>query len=666
MKNIRLLELILRDFQGGNFTLTTNGEDVSVLGDNGVGKTRLASAFSYLLLGKDSLGRSDFAIKNINAQGEAEHNLEHTVSATLEVDNEKITLKKVFSEIWSRKRGAPKSSFSGHSTQHYVNGVPKSEREYKDIISELSGDEAIFRLLTSPTVFPNLPAEKGMPGWQRQRALLLTVCGDLTDAEVIATDSKLALLPTILGTRKLDDHKKVIAARRAEINKEMDKLPVRMDEVRRGLPDVTGLDRMAIAADIKALETEVSDWQLKLQGVDTGGAIAGMTKKMAEIDTDLQKMRSAHYSTTMATVNGLTLRYNDVSNLIYRNERRIAEINSDLKTKESRLIAIEADRTALLTKWNAVDAEVFQDSTNDTCAACGQALPSVRVEAAQEKALAAFNTSKAERMDDIEKRGRRVKEDIERLQSDITALKKDRDNNEFSLPEARMKLEAVDSARKTVMKLAEDYASILGYPGMLSQKSEIEAQIQRERDGHATDAVMVREAISVAQNKLTANKECSDRFVRREQGEQRIEVLKDEEKTLAAEFEKLEAELFLCESFTRTRVRLLTDKINSRFEIVRFKMFNELVNGGLEECCEITVNGVPYNSGLNNAARIQAGMDVIRTLQRHYGMSVPVIIDNRESVTTLPAMECQLISLVVSAADKTMRVETSAREMVAA
>jgi hypothetical protein len=148
-----------------------------------------------------------------------------------------------------------------------------------------------------------------------------------------------------------------------------------------------------------------------------------------------------------------------------------------------------------------------------------------------------------------------------------------------------------------------------------------------------------------------------DRFRAREQGEKRIEELKKEEKKLAVEFEKLESELYLMDQFIKTKVSMLTDRINSKFEMVRFKLFNQLINGGIEELCEITVNGVGYNSGLNSSARIQAGCDIIRTLQQHFGMKAPVFCDNRESVTDLPKMDCQLISLVVSPEDKTLRIE---------
>ncbi len=136
----------------------------------------------------------------------------------------------------------------------------------------------------------------------------------------------------------------------------------------------------------------------------------------------------------------------------------------------------------------------------------------------------------------------------------------------------------------------------------------------------------------------------------------RIEELKKQERDLAKEYEKLESELYLTEQFIRTKVSMLEDRINSRFRIVRWKLFDEQINGGLTETCIASVNGVPYGS-MNSAAKIQAGCDIIRTLQEHFGIRICVWLDNRESVTAIPEMDCQTISLVVSAKDKALRIE---------
>jgi hypothetical protein len=91
--------------------------------------------------------------------------------------------------------------------------------------------------------------------------------------------------------------------------------------------------------------------------------------------------------------------------------------------------------------------------------------------------------------------------------------------------------------------------------------------------------------------------------------------------------------------------------------MVKFKLFNTLVNGGIEECCEITVGGIPYNGGLNNAARINAGLDIVKTLQEYYGLKAPVFADNAEAVNDLFQTGSQMIRLYVST-DKALRIET--------
>jgi len=129
-----------------------------------------------------------------------------------------------------------------------------------------------------------------------------------------------------------------------------------------------------------------------------------------------------------------------------------------------------------------------------------------------------------------------------------------------------------------------------------------------------------------------------------------------EERRLAAEYERLERELYLTEEFIRAKVRLLTDRINSRFRLARFKLFDIQVNGAVEECCETVVDGIPWRS-LNHGARLNVGLDIAETLGGHYDLRAPIWIDNREAVTRLISVRAQLISLVVSEPDKNLRVE---------
>ena len=652
MNEIRLNKLSLRDFQGGTITFDAKGKDVFIFGANAVGKTRLVSAFTWLLFDKDALGRADFQLKNLNARGEATHNLEHTVTADLDVNGEIVNLKKVFKEKWTKKRGNAEREFSGHTTEYAVNGVPIQEKDYISRIAEIASDESHFRLLTSPMTFPALH-------WQKQRTLLLEICGDISDADVIASNEKLFPLPAILGKRTLDDHRKVVMARRSEINKEMEKIPVRIDEVRRGFPDISGLDLKICKQEVASLEITLNDAKLRLQGVDSGGAIADLSKKLQGLNADLRKTEDAHRSESLSILNRLNQQISETETWVNVSRRRTNAIEGELKGKNGSLESTEATLVRAREKWISIDEETLRDTVVDTCPACGQSLPTERVQDAREKALASFNSSKAERLKETNDKGMSLKEQKERLTGEIDALKMEKKILDENITVTESELKRVIEDRNDLKHSSEDFSAIPNRADLLDEIEDLESQIKAERENKVQDKEKIRLEIFSHESNLNYAKAKVDMFTRREQGERRIEELLSQEKQLAKEFEKLEGELYLIEQFIKAKVAMLTDRINGKFEMVRFKLFDVQVNGGISDCCEITVNGIPFNGGLNSGARTQSGCDIIRTLQQHFGMKAPVFCDNRESVTDLPRLSCQMISLVVSPEDKVLRVEVA-------
>ena len=110
------------------------------------------------------------------------------------------------------------------------------------------------------------------------------------------------------------------------------------------------------------------------------------------------------------------------------------------------------------------------------------------------------------------------------------------------------------------------------------------------------------------------------------------------------------------EEYTRYKTRVVEEGVNAMFRIAKFRLFREQANGGIEERCDVTVDGVPYGS-LNNGMKINVGIDIINALSRHNGVTVPLFVDNAESVTNLERADAQVIRLVVSADDKKLRCE---------
>ena len=654
---VPLKKLILRNFQGGTFSLETQkGEDLNIYGANGSGKTRLLSAFLWLLTGKDSLGRGDFEIKNLDVSGNQEHGLDHSVEAIFDLGRNDLTLKKVYHEVWTKKRGSAKAEMTGNTTDHFVDGVPVKENEYKSRVTEIFGDEGRFRLLTNPSAFAAMP-------WQKQRTLLLEVCGDIPDAEIINSDESLFPLREALKRFKasktpLDDLKKVTKGRQAEINEESEKIPVRIDEKKRGMPDVTGLDKDALSTEITSLEGQLNGAKLRLAGVDTGGKIAPLTKELNAVNAEISGLENAHYLKQSDIVTRLNQQIRELTETREADERKFKSITVEIEEKKRLVNDLENRMTAARDKWTAFDAEEFQDTTESVCAACGQNLPADKVEAAREKAKAAFNTSKAEKLSIVQAEGKRLKGERDRVSGEIKQLEI-LISNPLSSDRNPPMIEHLTHERDAAKYMASDFTQIASRLDLISRKELIEKSISDAKGSVSEDRDIILKEMYEIEPMLREVKEKHDRFNTRISDDKRIQDLKAEEKKLAQEFEEMEKLLFLIESFIKTKVSRLNDKINSKFEIVRFRLFNQLVNGGIEECCVFTVNGVPYDGGLNAAARTQGGLDIIRTLQKHYGIAPAVFVDERESCTKIPKMDCQIISLYVSPEDTVLRVEKS-------
>lgn len=132
--------------------------------------------------------------------------------------------------------------------------------------------------------------------------------------------------------------------------------------------------------------------------------------------------------------------------------------------------------------------------------------------------------------------------------------------------------------------------------------------------------------------------------------EERIEELKAKQVELAQSIATFEKEKYLLDQFTKTKISILTDEINKNFKLVQWKLFETQINGGYKEICEPTVNGTPYNYGLNAGHKILSELDIINTLQKINDVQVPVFLDNAERLSdnNIPTTDCQLIVLKVS------------------
>lgn len=648
---MELMKLELRNFKGiKNFSLNAQGGDIDIYGENATGKTTIYDAFLWLLFDKDSQNKKDFSIKTLDGKGEALHGLEHSVEGTFMVKGSSLTLTKVYQEQWTKKRGSATKEFTGHTTDYYINTVPIKKSEYTAKVAEII-DEDVFRLLTNPLYFNE------QLHWEKRRAILLEVCGDLTDEDVIANNKKLAQLPKILGDHSLDDYRKIIASRRTKINDELKKIPVRIDEVTQGMPNIEGIDDEAIDAKIGAISKEIKAKNEDLAVIENGGEISAMRIKLSDTLADLQQIRFDHRSKIDAIVESKRKELNALQVSCDDHEAEIRRMENRRKADLLDISELTSKMEALRKKWAAVNAQEFAFDQTDTCPTCGQSLPQDQLVAAREEAQSEFNARKAKEMEGINESGKIAKMAAEKLQAEADDLLEMIESMNKDYQQA---FDQKTALQKEINELVEGAGNVEDTPEYIAktkEKEAIEADIDALRLGVSTAAEKVEDEIKTLTEEMRGLEVTKAQLVEHERCQKRIEELSQQERELAAEYEKLEEHLFLTEEFVKAKVNLLEDKINSKFKLARFKLFEVQVNGGISETCETTYGGVPYSGGLNNAARINVGLDIINTLAEHYRFAAPIFVDNAEAVVQLEPTKGQVIRLIVSEKDKALRVE---------
>ncbi|MGG3798016.1 AAA family ATPase [Metabacillus fastidiosus] len=656
MRQIKLLSLTLRDFKGvRSFSVDLQGGNAKVLGDNATGKTTLFDAFIWLLFDKDSQNKKDFSIKTLK-DGKPLSGLSHEVEASFSTDGRELTLRKVFSEKWTKKRGSATSEFTGHTTDYYIDGVPAKKKEYTDCVTNVV-DEDIFKLLTSPSYFNE------QMKWQDRRKTLLEVCGDLTDEEVINSKKELAVLPAFLQGRSIEKHRKMIAAQRSEINKELEKIPVRIDEIERSLPQLDDLNKPSLIKEINNINLEIDEKMTQISNIRNGKAVSDKQKAIQEIELELMNIKRDHESDSKDKIYQLKARIQEEESNVSILNSKLENVKNSKRHNDENIKRIDEQLEKLRQEWHEVNSEEFVHTDACECPACGQALPEEQVTAAKEKALSQFNLSKAKRLEEINLNGKRNKERIAEIVQNNEQLA-----NEFEkLNDEIVKKQAL--VKKLQTQLAEQESLVTDildtpmYVSKLEEKQVIEDEI-KQIQGMSESAIQdIQSEITTLKSKRDQLQTDATKFALADQSQKRIEELTEQERKLANEFEQLEQQLFLTEEFIRTKVNLLEDKINSKFKYARFKLFEQQINGGLVEVCETLYDGVPYSSGLNNAAKINVGLDIINTLSEHYGFKAPIFVDNAEAVTELINVDSQVISLVVSEKDKQLRIELEEAQM---
>ena len=641
MKKIRINRLTLENFKcHDHLNLVLRGESASIFGDNATGKTSIYDGLTWLLFGKDSSGNGEknIDIKPLDPSGQVrDHQAITAVEAELDVDGEVMTLRRTYREIWSTKRGSSEAVYDGNTSDYFVDGVPQKKNAFDAKIKELVPED-VFRLLTSVSYFSSDMK------WQERRATLFDIAGSLTDKEIMASNEQFQNLLDSMGKLSLPEYKAKLLSQRKGLTGIRDDAPTRISECQKALGSIQGIDFVEAREQEQALSDQQTELSRKLIAWENSNVLSDLQLKLreAKLERDtLESQNRVHRQNQSAGMPDTQA----MAKTIASERMRLETLKTLTDGVRKEIDSYQKDIAAGREEWIRVNGEAF---TGGICPTCGQALPFEQLQ----QATQSFDERKKQRLQGILEKGNQAKESCSTAQQRLEELETEIRDREGQIQALVEQLEAVKSSTVVVTDLPE-YAEQM--QAIQEKCSSLQAEIQRVMQDNAKEQNAIRVHLTAVNDQLRLVRGVIAKESVKEQTMDRIAQLKADAQNAAEALEAIEKMLCQMEEFTRFKARFVEDGINSLFCLATFRLFRVQTNGGLEERCDVVYKGVPY-MGLNNGAKINVGIDIINTLSRHYGVTVPLFVDNAEAVTRLLDCDAQVIRLVVSEEDKELRV----------
>ncbi len=656
MKEIYLRSITLTNWRGEKHrkTVFATGGETSICGMNGLGKSRHFDAFCWLLFGKDSKDRKDFELRTRTATGQLLRKVECSVEAELVVDGELITLKREQKEKWVKPKGDTTETFKGNETECTWNGTPVRVGEYQDRVSREIIDDTLFKMITNPDYFL-----RQMP-WKQQRETLLEMAGTIPAADLAGRDERFAKLMDEIGGRSLDDYRKMIAAEKKRLKAKMQEIQPRIDQTHRMMPEVENWKSLE-----ETFATNASKINVLRKQTDNATAYRRAQAEEAEkirfaIDEQERKQRAAvraeesrikeeRYAAG-ASIREVEMQLRDAHSAISQ-----AEITKKQQTQLINATRIEIEQTNkrlddLRKQWRTINAQEWNGET--TCPHCHQQLPQAMIADAQR----IWREEKQQRLADNVRSGKgfadffnTLNERLAQAENDLQQAKQLIQTKEQEVVALNEKLSNLRNEQPKEQPVCVDGATLPLWQVAATEIKRLQERLKNldMGDGDSSRVSLMESNIKALEEE---NTNITSRLAKREQiakAQQEIARLEDEGRDLAQQIADIEKREDTATALMRAKIEDCERRINSLFDDVRFRLFDQTQDGNVYETCIALVGGIPYDV-LNTAARINAGLDIVNSLCRWREVTAPIFIDNAESVNRLRNTTSQKVLLCVT------------------
>lgn len=632
MKKITLQKLSIKNFKGITAFEFTPGMNTRIAGKNGTGKTSVFDAFTWLLYGKNSIDQKDFGIKTKEKTGEPIHQIDHSVEGVFLVDGKETILKRVYREKWSTRRGEATPEMVGHESVYFINEVPKSLGEFNKEVNELIS-ESISKIITNPSYFNEKLS------WNERREILTDMAGDINELAIAESLNLEEIIAMFNEGRNIEDQKRIVSAQRKKIKDEASAIPARIDEIHNSKP---------AAQDWESIKTQKQTKETELEKIESlisseVEAVNALNKKRTEAQQKVFSIQSKINELTNIEKEKANGSKYEIENKIKDLRRQAADKigDSDLLIQKNDLLNASISQTEkelerLRNDYFSINSSVFEfDEQEEVCPTCNHKIDKEAVNVEELKAN--FNAEKLKKLEDNKEKGQKTSLGLAELRTKIS-------ENQLIIDQNQKESEELLKQVETLTNETLRPVNIVDTKEILNLKAEVKTIVLPELKTADTNQLNEEKRALIGEIKaleaLLYDKEAINKI------DLRIEELKKEQAQFAQQLSDLEKIEFQIDKFNKLKIEAVESKVNNLFSLVKFKLFEDQINGGQAPTCECMIDGVPFND-LNTASKVNAGLDIINALNFHYETFAPVFIDGRESVTELLPVKSQIISLIV-------------------
>lgn len=658
MRQLRIDTLALHNFKGiRNYEASFSPSGATVTGHNGTGKSTLADAFSWLIKGKDAAGNTEarFSIKTLDASGDYIPDLEHSVEAAFTLidtetgETEKVRFRRSYVEEWKTEAGQDRK-LDGHHVDYFVNDVPVTRAKYNERLTGLI-PQNLLTLLTDPAAFFRM-------SWDAQRDTLVAMTGKIDAQEVATAREDFCQLLDRLNGDSLEDYRIKIGAKLKKVNARIAKIPTEIDATEAATPE---------APDFAALEAKKEELDKRIEELDAAAYNIAERRRLqfeeaAKIRTEIGQLERERRD----LLNREQTKLDQATNEKNRERRDVQNKIADIKDQISReqyaggsIVTKRSQATDLRNDAARLDEEqakrrkeferVALQPYNPASLICPRFGHECQDPHACSQGEAAFNASKAETLERYRKKGHEVKATIEKQQARAQELEDEASRleevNTRKLDDLRTQLTEAEQRLATLPETPRRTLTLADLPDAAAYAQKL-AALQAKAEQATAEGPTVAQFSNGEKGAVQAER---DQILRKlglretiDRNNKTVRDLRGELANLTQAKADLGLLLKTADDFSQALTDAVEQKVNALFHGLKFRMWKQYINGKQEPDCVALIDGVNYPDA-NTAGKINAGLQVIRAISRHYGLAAPIFVDNCESIAELEATEGQQV-----------------------